>query len=152
MNTQPVSARWMRRAACRGLPAILFFPPPGAPTETALEVCARCPVRAECARHAQVNAEEYGIWGGRTETERANDLPPSSDAGLAIVRRRPGPPSGLNDDRLVDLVWSLDPDVPAAAQIVERLAVSVPTAYKYLSRAIRLGVVERRGRHLYTNR
>ncbi len=152
MNTEPVSTQWMRRAACRGLPASLFYPPPGAPTTSALEVCACCPVRADCACHAQVNAEEHGIWGGRTETERANDLPPSSDPGARIVRRRPGPPSALNDDRLVDLVWSLDPDKPAAAQIVERLAVSVPTAYKYLGRAIRLGVVERRGRHLYANR
>ena len=152
MNTSPVSARWMHRAACRGLPASLFYPPPGAPTETALEVCARCPVCGECARHAQLNAEEYGIWGGRTETERAHHQPPSTDDVVRIVRRRPGPASALTDDRLVDLVWSLDPDEPAAAQIVERLAVSVPTAYKYLGRAIRLGVVERRGRHLYANR
>jgi WhiB family redox-sensing transcriptional regulator len=152
VNTSPASARWMGRAACRGMPARLFYPPPGTPTDTALEVCAGCPVRADCARHAELNGEVFGIWGGRTETERAHDSPHRSDVAVGIVRRRPGPPSAVDDDRLIDLVWSLDPDQPAAAQVVERLQVSVPTAYKYLARAARLGVVERRGRHLYANR
>jgi WhiB family redox-sensing transcriptional regulator len=141
----------MGRAACRGMPASVFYPPPGTPTDTALEVCACCPVRPDCARHAELNGEVFGIWGGRTETERAHDSQHRSDTAVGIVRRRPGPPSGLDDDRLIDLVRSLDPDQPAAAQIVARLRVSVPTAYKYLARAARLGLVERRGRHLYAH-
>jgi WhiB family redox-sensing transcriptional regulator len=151
MNVFRDSARWIGRAACRGLPAILFFPPPGTPSDAALEVCACCPVRPECARHAELNGEVYGIWGGRTEIERAHDSPQRSDVAVGIGRRRPGPPSAVDDDRLIELIWSLDPDQPAAAQVVERLRVSVPTAYKYLARADRLGLVERRGRHLYAH-
>jgi WhiB family redox-sensing transcriptional regulator len=151
MNVFRDSARWIGRAACRGLPAILFFPPPGTPSDAALEVCACCPVRPECARHAELNGEVYGIWGGRTEIERAHDSPQRSDVAVGIGRRRPGPPSAVDDDRLIELIWSLDPDQPAAAQVVERLGVSVPTAYKYLGRAAGLGLIERRGRHLYAH-
>jgi WhiB family redox-sensing transcriptional regulator len=151
MNVFRDSARWIGRAACRGLPAILFFPPPGTPSDAALEVCACCPVRPECARHAELNGEVYGIWGGRTEIERAHDSPQRSDVAVGIGRRRPGPPSDVDDDRLIELIWSLDPNQPAAAQVVERLGVSVPTAYKYLGRAAGLGLIERRGRHLYAH-
>jgi len=66
-----------------------------------------------------------------------------------VRRRSPGPLPGIDDDHLIDLVRSLDPDEPAAPQLLARLLVSVPTAYKYLHRALRLGVVERRGRHIY---
>ena len=66
-----------------------------------------------------------------------------------MLRRAPGPPSALDDDHLIDLVRSLDPDEPAAPQLLARLQVSVPTAYKYLHRALRLGAVERRDRHIY---
>jgi WhiB family redox-sensing transcriptional regulator len=117
MNVFRDSARWIGRAACRGLPAILFFPPPGTPSDAALEVCACCPVRPECARHAELNGEVYGIWGGRTEIERAHDSPQRSDVAVGIGRRRPGPPSAVDDDRLIELIWSLDPDQPAAARL-----------------------------------
>jgi WhiB family redox-sensing transcriptional regulator len=33
-------------------------------------VCLSCPVRAECAAHALVAREPYGVWGGFTEAER----------------------------------------------------------------------------------
>lgn len=145
MTGWPGPAGWRDQAACRGLPAALFFPPPRTPAAEALEVCARCPVRTECGTYATTNGEEYGIWGGRTETERADNPPPTP----AAARRQPGPAPGLNDDELVDLLWSLDPDQPAAVQIIGRLRVSVPTAYKYLHRAERLGLIERRGRHLH---
>jgi len=36
----------------------------------AKEVCLSCPVRAECAAHALVAREPYGVWGGFTEAER----------------------------------------------------------------------------------
>lgn len=137
---------WRRYAACRGLPTALFYPPADAPCAEALAVCARCPVRAACEQHAVTEGEEYGIWGGRTETERARA------ARLSDVPRRTrrrGPVSALTDDDLLDLVWHLDPKQPAADQIRRRLGVSIPTAYKYLHRARRLGVIEQRGRHLY---
>jgi WhiB family transcriptional regulator, redox-sensing transcriptional regulator len=36
----------------------------------AKRLCLGCPVRAECATHALTVGEEYGVWGGFSETER----------------------------------------------------------------------------------
>lgn len=128
------------------MPPARFYPPPGAPIAAALAVCARCPVRVECDHHADVTGEEYGIWGGRPETDRARSQGPQP---VAVLRRSPGPRPAIDDDHLIDLVRSLDPTERAAPQLLARLPVSVPTTYKYLHRALRLGVVERRGRHIY---
>jgi WhiB family redox-sensing transcriptional regulator len=38
--------------------------------DAAKAVCLACPVRAECAAHALVAREPYGVWGGFTEAER----------------------------------------------------------------------------------
>jgi WhiB family redox-sensing transcriptional regulator len=137
---------WRRFAACRGLPTALFYPRPDAPAGEALAVCSRCPVRAVCEQHAVAEGEEFGIWGGRTETERARI---ARSANPTRGPRRRGPAAAVTDDDLIDLVWHLDPKQPAADQIRRRLGVSIPTAYKYLHRAMRLGVIEQRGRHLY---
>lgn len=73
---------WVKDAACRGR-AIKqessheFFPTKGehgftAATETALQLCARCPVKEECLDFAVRNGIEYGIFGGLTGRERRN--------------------------------------------------------------------------------
>lgn len=134
---------WMARAACRGMSPARFYPVPGDPVDVALAVCARCPVRDACAQHATDNREIHGIWGGRTEAQRRGDR---SSVG---VPARPGPPPVVADGDLAELVESLDPDRTAAGQLRARLGVSVPAAYKVLSRARRLGLVEQRGRNLY---
>jgi WhiB family redox-sensing transcriptional regulator len=53
----------------------LFFPvsnrgPALIQVAQAKAVCARCPVLAQCRRHALVLPEPFGIWGGLTEEER----------------------------------------------------------------------------------
>lgn len=58
----------------------LFFPRPGAQNavRAAKEICARCPVKAEClaiARRAEdgrATMSRYGIYGGLTAAERAH--------------------------------------------------------------------------------
>jgi WhiB family redox-sensing transcriptional regulator len=72
---------WQLRAACRDVDAAMFFPPdrergPHRATREAQarRVCARCPVIAECRRHALAVHEPYGVWGGLTEAERAHIL------------------------------------------------------------------------------
>jgi WhiB family transcriptional regulator, redox-sensing transcriptional regulator len=134
---------WMAEAACRGMPTAIFYPAPDASADAARAVCARCPVRAECAQHAAENREMHGVWGGRTAAERRNNRPRPDSAA------RPGPPPLVADRDLAELVESLDPDRPAASQLRARLRVSVPTAYKVLGRARRLGLIEQRGRYLY---
>jgi WhiB family redox-sensing transcriptional regulator len=148
MTADGPATGWRAEAACRGLPTSLFYPPLGTQVPEALLVCACCPVRVACDEHARRSGEEHGIWGGRTEADRAR-LDRRDATTSRASRRRPGPRPDLSDDDLVELVWSLDPDEPAAAQVVARLGVSVSTAYKYLHRGIRLGVIERRDRHLY---
>lgn len=60
------------RAACRGLPTELFYPGQGddRTARAAREICAVCPIRAECLDYAIGNAERFGIWGGMTEHDR----------------------------------------------------------------------------------
>ena len=69
--TLPVRGGWRDRAACRGLPVELFFPPAGAVTSgvAARKVCAVCTVRSECFDVAVENDERFGTWGGFTGRE-----------------------------------------------------------------------------------
>jgi WhiB family redox-sensing transcriptional regulator len=67
---------WTAKAACQGQ-TDLFFPPAGERPETrakretkARELCAACPVLADCRSWAREN-REYGFWGGESEEERA---------------------------------------------------------------------------------
>lgn len=48
----------------------LFFPEKGGTTAPAKQVCAMCPVRAECLQYALDRDERFGIWGGKSERER----------------------------------------------------------------------------------
>jgi WhiB family redox-sensing transcriptional regulator len=72
---------WQLRGACRDMDSSLFFHPDGArgPTRIVREVhaqaiCATCPVIQACRRHALTVQEPYGVWGGLTESDRANLL------------------------------------------------------------------------------
>jgi len=68
---------WQHDGACRGRDSGQFFHPEGERgasrqrrENAAKAVCLGCPVRAECAAHALVAREPYGVWGGFTEAER----------------------------------------------------------------------------------
>ena len=68
---------WQRNGACRGRDSAQFFHPDGERGASrmrreiaAKSVCRTCPVRPECAAHALVAREPYGVWGGFTEAER----------------------------------------------------------------------------------
>jgi WhiB family redox-sensing transcriptional regulator len=69
---------WQLQGACREADPTLFFHPEserGAARRNrdaaAKEVCATCPVLAECRTHALTTREPYGVWGGMSEDERA---------------------------------------------------------------------------------
>lgn len=66
---------WRDLAACRGEDPELFFPigtsgPALLQVEQAKAVCQRCLVTEQCLAEA-LRRQEYGIWGGTTEAERA---------------------------------------------------------------------------------
>lgn len=73
---------WQVQAACRGLNPAVFFPTSDESTmasraaqiKRAKAVCERCPVVAECLAYALQTREPYGVWGGRSESERADLL------------------------------------------------------------------------------
>lgn len=76
---------WMADAACIGEPQSWWYPPldfdhlrPGVVTvemraleAQAKEVCATCPVKADCLAFSLVNEEEFGVWGGLDARERS---------------------------------------------------------------------------------
>lgn len=66
------SRDWIRRAACGGMDADVFYPVASGPDATgeAERVCRDCPVRAMCLEYALDNDEQYGMWGGMDPEER----------------------------------------------------------------------------------
>jgi WhiB family redox-sensing transcriptional regulator len=135
--------RWRERAACRGAGPALFYDLHPTAIDAAKQVCAGCPVRAACAHDAEQAGEEYGVWGGGSADERLD----TSRRGHG-----PGPVAAVSDDELRDLFDHANPTTPAVVLLLERFDVPRATAYKYLARAERLGVVEHRGRALYPAR
>lgn len=136
--------RWHARAACRGATPTLFYDPHPVAIAAAKAVCAGCAVRQQCAAHALAAGEEFGVWGGRASDER----PASRHPGAAVS----GPSRQIGDDELYDLFIDADPERPAIDQLLEHIYLPTATAYRALERAVRLGVVEHRGRCLYPTR
>ena len=72
---------WQKRGVCRDRAYFFFYEdgeqkggPPQHREIRARQLCAQCPVRAQCAAYALRLHEPYGIWGGYTEAERAKIL------------------------------------------------------------------------------
>ncbi len=73
--TAMLSDEWWSAAACRSAEPDLFFPisatsASGATIQRAKQVCASCPVSAQCLSYALRHRQEQGIWGGLTDDER----------------------------------------------------------------------------------
>lgn len=70
---------WQMQGRCRDRSGAQFFHPDDdlgrisrrLREAAAKRLCVSCPVRRECATHALGVGEEYGVWGGFSETERA---------------------------------------------------------------------------------
>lgn len=67
----PPDESWRDQAACQGLPGDLMVPVDRKDVAEAKRVCAVCPVIDECREHALAVNEQYGVWGGLDENERA---------------------------------------------------------------------------------
>lgn len=61
---------WLSLAACASADPEIFFSADTATKNRAKLVCADCPVRQECLKHAITKPERFGIWGGLDEAER----------------------------------------------------------------------------------
>lgn len=105
MPTMPPRPAWYDQAACRGMGAALFHPPPlkGRPANNnldaakAIAVCDRCPVRAECLDEAMsfgwyLDYASGAIRGGLTSHERRkpHHTARKQASGASKRRRRAG--------------------------------------------------------------
>jgi WhiB family redox-sensing transcriptional regulator len=76
----PRPYHWSDDAACSGMDTAIFFPvgkggvPASVEAEYAKSFCQACPVRSECLAYALTHREDYGVWGGLGEEERASLL------------------------------------------------------------------------------
>jgi WhiB family transcriptional regulator, redox-sensing transcriptional regulator len=77
---------WTDQAACAGEPVDMFFARDGetAPRRrrreaAALAICNRCPVRPACHAYATTHREDYGVWAGTTEDQRAAERRHTTD-------------------------------------------------------------------------
>ncbi|SEN88950.1 WhiB family transcriptional regulator [Actinacidiphila rubida] len=82
--TQPLLRvwAWQKHAACRGMDSSVFFSPVSERgrarrrrEEAARSICRACPVSGPCGRFARASRQEYGVWGGSTESERRSAGP-----------------------------------------------------------------------------
>src|SRR5437764_13011564 len=71
---------WQESGLCQSADATVFFAPDSERIRerekreaAAKRVCAECPVRQQCLEHALALPEQFGIWGGLTELERAEE-------------------------------------------------------------------------------
>jgi WhiB family redox-sensing transcriptional regulator len=72
------ASSWWQAAYCAGRPE-LFFPPVGLEPDqqrrkreaAAIGLCRRCSIRARCLDYSLRHDIRSGIWGGRTERDRA---------------------------------------------------------------------------------
>jgi WhiB family redox-sensing transcriptional regulator len=74
-NYRRTGLNWQEYAACREEDPELFFPtgntgPAKKQIEEAKAICARCPAIGHCALYALERGENFGVWGGMSETER----------------------------------------------------------------------------------
>lgn len=65
---------WMRDAACAGMDTELFFPEelgrPKKSEDMARRVCSGCPVTDTCLEYGEETNSQYGVFGGKSGTER----------------------------------------------------------------------------------
>jgi len=65
-------AKWREHGRCVDLPRGAMYPPRADKQQAIAEsVCKGCYTQIECLYFALVNKEDFGVWGGTTETERA---------------------------------------------------------------------------------
>jgi WhiB family redox-sensing transcriptional regulator len=67
---------WKDEAACKGQTDLFFFEKGSnrAQIDVAKAICAKCPVTYQCLKYAKENMLAFGVWGGKTASERLSLL------------------------------------------------------------------------------
>lgn len=103
MNLPDLNPDWREQRACRTTDPAVFFPDEDRPdlVQTAVGICADCPVADQCLRYALVNDERHGVWGGKTADARRRIRVEMRRQGLLpkILRSSPTqPPAQCGSD------------------------------------------------------
>ena len=61
---------WQDSAACASVDPELFYPEAGGSVAYAKRVCRSCPVTAECLEYALEIGDTWGVWGGKSVSQR----------------------------------------------------------------------------------
>jgi WhiB family redox-sensing transcriptional regulator len=90
------AGEWQRFGTCRFVGDGLFFSGDAenmvarrGRVRAAKRVCGVCPVLAQCRAYALENNEEFGVWGGLSETERRHVLAGRRSAEPAKIEVEP---------------------------------------------------------------
>jgi hypothetical protein len=76
-NLKSRDFEWQDDAACVGVKDIFFCDDKGSPKkryEEAKAICGGCKVKGKCLKFANDNEFGYGVWGGKTPSERLKML------------------------------------------------------------------------------
>ena len=123
--TDTLRPAWHARAACHGMTEVMFpvgDVGKGRDTASATPLCARCPVRSECADYGA--NEPDGVWGGQYVGVRASRRGPRSSATAETI------------DAMNDGTWW------TAQQLAARLGITRESARRRLYRLSRSDVVD----------
>lgn len=87
------------KAACRpetGVDPELFFPVADETSEQGVRqvqeakaVCQSCPIMSDCLRWALDTGQEFGVWGGASESERRKLLRTGAQRSLVLTGTPP---------------------------------------------------------------
>lgn len=122
---ETIRPAWHARAACHGMTEVMFpvgDVGKGRDTASAMLLCARCPVRSECADYGA--NEPDGVWGGQYVGVRASRRGPRSSATAETI------------DAMNDGTWW------TAQQLAARLGITRESARRRLYRLSRSDVVD----------
>jgi len=118
VETQP---DWKLDGLCNEIGVEWFYPETGENATVAKKICEKCPVIAECLAYALKHDEQYGVWGGKSPTQRDR---------LRSTRRN-GRSDGVKE-RQLEAYRMLDSGV-SAVEVAKRMGVSARTVERWKS-------------------
>mgnify|MGYP003336021954 FL=1 len=121
LEVVPVPAQIQLFGLCGGAEVDLFFREDVASQHKALSICAACPLQKACLSYALDN-EEYGVWGGTTESQRA---------ALRGESKLITPEQRIQAARIRE---ALVAGIKTVRQIAEAFEVTERTIYRYKAR------------------
>ncbi len=108
----PAPGRWVDQGICKGRSPewvnAVFFPTRGDVSrhQTAMDLCARCPVVDPCRMYAIANPKVKGIWGGLSEQQR-RDIRARNRKAREVARRATADDMGREARRLYAVLEDL---------------------------------------------